>query len=152
MNYTNLLIVHSYYRWVVLLVLVIQFLWIWQNKKVNKDYTHKDFRLHLLFTLLIDIQLILGWMLYDHSLIVSSFWKDLAIGIKQRQMRFFGLEHMSMMTLGILLSNIYCIKAYSWIGTKAFNLLWRPYLWIYFILLSSIPWSFSPLTSRPNFR
>ncbi len=152
MNYIELLIAHSYYRWLVLLILLIQFVWIWWNKNSNSNYTSTHFKIHLSFTIIINIQLILGWLLFLNSPIAIGFWEQLPYSVKHRQMRFFGLEHMSMMNLGIFLSNFYCIKAYKNIGTNYFQQLWVPYLWIYFIILSSIPWSFSPLTYRPNFR
>ena len=152
MNYIDLLITHSYYRWLVLLLLFIQFVWIWRHKNLNSIYTSTHFKIHLFITSLINIQLLIGWILFFNSPLAMGFWEQLPSSLKHRQFRFFGLEHMSMMSLGIFLSNIYCFKAYQYIGTKYFKKLWIPYLWIYFILLSSIPWSFSPLTSRPNFR
>ncbi len=150
---THLLIFHSYFRWLVLLIMLVQILWIYINYKRNIIFSAKDFKILLLFTLVFDIQLIIGWSLYFNSMLVEGFWADIAKGIKNRQLRFFGLEHMSMMNLAIILINISTIRSYFRINTTyGFKKLWNIYIWIYLIILSSIPWSFSPLTSRPNFR
>lgn len=147
------LIWHSYFRWVVLLIMVIQFIWIFVNHKRNKLFTKKDYCLLVFFTTIYNIQLILGWTLYLNSLIVENFWQNITVGIKNRQERFFGLEHMTMMNLGILLANIYMYKSYKFINKEhSFTKLLKSYIWIYLIILSSVPWSFSPLTSRPDFR
>lgn len=152
-NFSNLLIIHSYFRWIVLLMMLVQIVWIWTNKKRKKEFSLKDFRLLLFFTLIFDTQLLLGWLLYCNSILVDSFWQDVAAGVKQRQMRFFGLEHMSMMTLGIIIANVHTFRSSKNINNKnTFQKLWKVYIWIYIIILSSIPWSFSPLTSRPDFR
>lgn len=153
MDYSQLLTFHSYFRWFVLTIMCIQIIWIWFNYKTNQDFTKKQFIFLLLFTLVYNIQLILGWTLYLHSTIVESFWQNLPYSIKNRQIRFFGLEHMSMMSLAIILVNINAYKSYKRINDKnAFRSLLKNYVWIYLIILSSIPWSFSPLTSRPDFR
>lgn len=152
-DFSQLLIFHSYFRWVVLFIIGIQCLWIFTNNRYDKIFTLTDFKILLFFTLIYDIQLLLGWALYMESALVAGFWQDIAVGIKQRQLRFFGLEHMTMMTLAIILINSSTYRCYKRINTtKGFKKLWRSYLWIYIIILSSIPWSFSPLTSRPNFR
>lgn len=153
MDASTLLIFHSAYRWVVLCAMLVQILWIYIGHRRKVAFNKKQFYILLGFTLIFDVQLLLGWLLYLESALVSSFWRDITVGIKSRQMRFFGLEHMSMMTLGILLINLYTALAYRKLGqTGVFTFLWKPYLIIYFIILSSVPWSFSPLTHRPNIR
>lgn len=150
---SQLLIFHSYFRWIVLLIMLVQLVWILVNDKQHKIFTTKDFKILLLFTGIFNIQLILGWALYLNSILVDSFWQDVAKGIKNRQLRFFGLEHMSMMTLAIVMLNITTFRTRHRINKRdSFRFLWKNYLWIVLIILSSIPWSFSPLTSRPNFR
>lgn len=152
MSYSHWLIFHSYYRWLVLIAMLIQLLWIYWQHKHKRIFKASDWQLLLGFTLLYNIQLLLGWLLYCSSPISMGFWQDLPANLKNRQLRFFGLEHMSMMTLGILLFNVLTIIAKKKIGSPAFSYLWKRIIWIYLIILCSVPWSFSPLTSRPNFR
>lgn len=153
MQFSTLLVFHSYFRWIVLTAMFLQFIWLYINQKNNSLFSPKQYYLLLFFTLIYDIQLVLGFLLYSESILVQSFWNDISLGIKNRQIRFFGLEHVFMMTLGVFLVNLYTIITFKSINQKdIFRYLWKRYLWIFFIILSSIPWSFSPLTSRPNFR
>ncbi len=152
MNYSHWLLYHSYYRWIVLIAMLIQIVWIYINHRNKTTLEIKHYQWLVLFCMLYNIQLVLGWMLYLTSPISNAFWDDLPATLKNRQLRFFGLEHMSMMTLGIVLMNTLTFLAKKKVGTPAFTYLWKRYIFIYIIILASVPWSFSPLTSRPNFR
>lgn len=150
--YHYYLLFHSYFRWAAILSLLFQLIWIGWNAWQKKTFTKRDYNLMLVLVIIYDIQLVLGWLLFFESPLVSAFWNDVGTQVKNRQLRFFGLEHMSMMTLGIMLINFYSFKAINMIGTTAFGYLWKRFVWIGLIMLASIPWSFSPLTSRPNWR
>ncbi|WP_312139552.1 hypothetical protein [Sphingobacterium sp.] len=152
MNYSHWLLYHSYYRWIVLIAMLIQIVWIYINHRNKTTLEIKHYQWLVLFCMLYNIQLVLGWMLYLTSPISNAFWDDLPATLKNRQLRFFGLEHMSMMTLGIVLMNTFTFLVKKKVGTPAFTYLWKRYIFIYIIILASVPWSFSPLTSRPNFR
>lgn len=147
----NLLFYHSYYRWFVLIIMLVHGVLICSNK--NKKFTRQHYYILLCFCVCYNIQLVMGWLLYFHSPLVDSFWRNISVGLKNRQIRFFGLEHMSMMTLGIAMLNYYSVNSYKKIGAyDTFSYLKTRYLIAIIIILSSIPWSFSPLTSRPSFR
>lgn len=153
MNSSQLLISHSYFRWIVLTTMLIQGIWMWRNARTNRIVNFNGFKILTICTFIYNIQLLLGWSLYLNSIIVDSFWQDIQKGIKNRQLRFFGLEHMSMMSLAILLINLSTYRVYKGINQGySFKRLWKLYIWIFLIILSSLPWSFSPLTNRPNFR
>lgn len=152
MNYSHWLLYHSYYRWIVLIAMLIQIIWVYINHSNKTTFELKHYQWLVLFCMVYNIQLVLGWMLYLTSPISNAFWDDLPANLKNRQLRFFGLEHMSMMTLGIILMNTLTFLVKKKVGTSAFTYLWKRYIFIYIIILASVPWSFSPLTSRPNFR
>jgi hypothetical protein len=150
--YHYFLIFHSYYRWAVLFALVSQLIWLYINQRNNTIFQIKHYQLVIVFTFIYNIQFVLGWLLYLNSPLVTGFWSDIASGVKNRQLRFFGLEHMFMMTLAVLLINVFTLTVKSKINKNGFRYLWKRYIWITLIIISSIPWSFSPLTSRPNLR
>ena len=152
MNYSHWLLYHSYYRWIVLIAMLIQIVWVYINHRNKTTFEIKHYQWLVLFCMVYNIQLVLGWMLYLTSPISNAFWDDLPANLKNRQLRFFGLEHMSMMTLGIILMNTLTFLVKKKVGTSAFTYLWKRYIFIYIIILASVPWSFSPFTSRPNFR
>ncbi|WFB65130.1 hypothetical protein PZ892_07905 [Sphingobacterium sp. WM] len=150
--YHYLLILHSYFRWLVLFALLFQIVWIFINHRKNKVFSSKDYQILIGLTIIYDIQFFIGWVLYLNSPLVTAFWKDISIGIKTRQLRFFGLEHMSMMTLAVMIINIVTLLVKRKVGSNGFTYLWKRYIWIGLMILTSIPWSFSPFTNRPNFR
>lgn len=150
--YHYLLILHSYFRWLVLFALLFQIAWIFINHRNNKTFSLKDYQILLRLTSIYNIQFLIGWILYLNSPIVTAFWNDISIGVKTRQLRFFGLEHMTMMTLAVFMINIVNNLVKKKIGSNGFTYLWKRYIWISLIILSSIPWSFSPFTNRPNLR
>ncbi|KGE15955.1 hypothetical protein [Sphingobacterium deserti] len=153
MNAATLLLVHSYYRWVVLVAMVIQLYWLLTHARKGSIFSRKHYYVLVAYTLLYDVQLLIGWLLYINSALVDAFLNNISAGVKNRQLRFFGLEHVSMMSLAILLFNVATLRARKKIGKVGiFKSLIKWYLCIYLLILSSIPWSFSPLTSRPNFR
>lgn len=153
MGSSQLLTWHSYFRWLILLAMLVQILWIYIHHKKRTTFTGRHLFILILFTCIYDMQLCIGWVLYLQSPIVDSFWNNVALGVKQRDLRFFGLEHMTMMSLAIVLLNFCTFKSWKKLREPGvFTYLWKRYWIIYLMILSSIPWSFSPLTARPNFR
>lgn len=152
-GYELFLMYHSNYRWIAILALCILLIWTYIAKKQKATYTHKALKMNMLLSILISVQGIIGLVLYSISPIAQEFWTDISQYIKNRQVRFFGLEHIFMMSLGILLLWYNVWRSRLHLGSKIFfkkqlNL----YIWIIIIMLTSVPWSFSPLTSRPNYR
>ena len=151
--FSTLLAFHSVFRWIVLFALFITFAILYSNKQYNKPFSKTNYKWLQWVCIILNIQLILGILLFSKSQLVLLFWENFQETVKLRQPRFFGLEHPSMMLLGIVLFNYFTFKIRTKINTIQGNsyFLNRFYI-ILIILLSSIPWAFSPLTSRPNFR
>ena len=150
--YHHTLLLHSYYRWFIILTIIGQMIWLYSGHRSKKIFSSKDYKILIVITALYDLQLILGLILYFKSPLVQYFWKDISFSIKQRELRFFGIEHVMMMSTAIILINFYTFCVFKKIGSYAFTYLFRRYIWIILIIFSSIPWSFSPFTSRPNWR
>ena len=151
--YSNLLIIHSYLRWIVLGFLLFGLIFIFIKKSKKAIYTTKDYRLFKVIKNVFNLQFLVGILLLTQSPMVKAFWSQASQAVKWREIRFFGLEHPFMMILGIILLNVFTDKTKEKIGSNnAFNYLFVNYLIIIFILFVSIPWSFSPFTARPNLR
>lgn len=151
--YSNLLIIHSYLRWIVLGFLLFGLIFIFIKKSKKAIYTTKDYRLFKVIKNVFNLQFLVGILLLTQSPMVKAFWSQASQAVKWREIRFFGLEHPFMMILGVILLNVFTDKTKDKIGTHtAFNYLFIRYLIILFILFVSIPWSFSPFTARPNLR
>ncbi|GAA3990557.1 hypothetical protein GCM10022210_50240 [Mucilaginibacter dorajii] len=99
------------------------------------------------------IQLILGLWLYFISPIVAYFLQHFSTAMHERAIRFFGMEHITMMLIGIILITIGSAKAKrKTTDREKFKTMAIWFTLALLVILSSVPWSFSPLISRPNFR
>lgn len=153
MFYSKLLLFHSYFRWVVVIALIGQFCWILNHYLKGKTFENKDLQYLLLFCMAFNIQFFVGWLLYFQSPLVKHFYQAIPKSIKIREVRFFGLEHMTMMSIAIIWMNVSSFLVRKHIGSpKGFSFLFKRHIWILLFVLGSIPWSFSPFTARPNWR
>lgn len=151
--FTILLAFHSVIRWIIIITLATTFIVLLLNKHKNRAFTKNNYNWLQLVCLILNIQFIVGILLFSKSQLVVLFWENFQETVKLRQPRFFGLEHPSMMLLGIVLFNYFTFKMRNKINTKQANLYFlKRLILIIIIILSSVPWAFSPLTSRPNFR
>jgi len=151
--YAYLLITHSYLRWLVLISLVFGLIFSFIKHKKRKIYTTNDYQLFNGIKNILNTQLLLGVLLLFQSPIIKIFWSQLSHSIKWREPRFFGLEHPFMMILSVVLINIFIHKSKTKINTpQGFKYLFICLLVIVLLVFFSIPWSFSPFTSRPDFR
>lgn len=149
----NLLILHSVFRWIVLITLFFTFTTLVYKKTQHQTLTQKTFRLLIFCCIILNVQLIIGIFLFSESDLVGLFWQNFNETVKLRQPRFFGLEHPTMMILGIILFNYFTFKSKNKINQiDGVSYFLNRFIIILILILSSVPWSFSPLTSRPNFR
>jgi len=95
----------------------------------------------------------LGLWLYFISPVIAYFLQNFASAIHERQFRFVGMEHSTMMFVAIAIISIGSSKAKREShGKQKFKTMAIWFTIGLLIILSSIPWSFSPLVSRPLFR
>jgi uncharacterized membrane protein len=84
---------------------------------------------------------------------VDYFLHHFNAAVHQREIRFFGMEHSLMMFIAIIIITIGSAKAKrKATDTEKFRIMTIWFAVALFIILTSIPWAFSPLTSRPHFR
>lgn len=99
------------------------------------------------------IQLIIGFILYFKSPIVSYFRTKGSGSLRIDDFTFFGIYHIAFMILAILLITIGAAKAKRAVTDldKHYHTLW----WFGFaatLIFQAIPWPFSPFVSRPYLR
>ncbi len=151
--YAILLALHSLIRWLVLASLVFALYRAYRGWLSNKPYTETDHYTRFTAATSAHIQLVLGVWLYFISPIVSYFLHNFKTAVHQRGIRFFGMEHVTMMLIAITLITIGSAKAKRKRTDKEkFRTMAIWFSIALLLILSSIPWSFSPLVSRPNFR
>jgi len=75
------------------------------------------------------------------------------VAVHQREIRFFGMEHIIMMAIAITLITTGAAKVRRKpTDREKFKTMAIWFTMALIIILASIPWKFSPLTSRPYFR
>lgn len=151
--YSFLLALHSLVRWIVLLSLLtaiyIGFQGWLQQKKFSK---YDNFIRHTTATIA-HIQLLLGIWLYCISPVVDYFLHHLKEGVHERQIRFFGMEHITVMVIAIVVISIGSAKAKrKQTDKEKFKTMAIWFSIGLLLIITSIPWQFSPFTSRPYFR
>ena len=151
--YQTLLAIHSLVRWLVLISLVFATFRAYTGWKYGKVFSSFDNKIRHITATNAHIQLILGLWLYFISPLTDYFIAHFSEAVHQRQLRFFGMEHITVMFVAIMIITIGSAKAKRRVvDTEKFSTLFKWYFVGLLLILSSIPWSFSPLTSRPLFR
>lgn len=151
--YASLLALHSLLRWLVLASLLYAIFRAYSGWLGKKTFGKADSQSRLLATTFSHIQLIAGLILYFISPIISYFLNNFKTAVHDRAIRFFGMEHSLMMLVGIVIITIGSAKA----KRKPTDVQKFKTMAIWFtiglvVILSSVPWAFSPLVSRPWFR
>lgn len=147
--YEAFLKTHSYLRWVVLilaLITVIKYLNGWLQKK---QFTSSENKISLFYSIAMDIQLIVGLVLY---LFLSPITNSFHIDMKDTFSRFWGMEHIAMMVIAIALVHIGKVmvkKAKT--DAARFSKGTIYFMLSLIIMLASIPWPFREIIGRPWF-
>ncbi len=150
--FVNSLITHSLFRWLVLISLVYAIYRAYRGWYTKREFTKFDNTVRHWTATISHIQLMIGIWLYFMSPLVSYFWTNVSQIIHDRHPRFFGLEHASIMILAIVIISIGSAKAKRKpTDLEKFKTMAIWYTVGLVLIFVNIPWSFSPLTSRPEF-
>lgn len=152
MNYI-LLTLHSIVRWLVLASLLFAIVQSYKGWFTNKEFSKFDNFVRHTTATISHIQLILGLWLYFLSPIIEYFLHNYKEAAKQKEIRFFGMEHTLMMLIAIILITIGSAKAKRKSTDKEkFKTMAIWFTISLLIIFISIPWPFSPFAQRPLYR
>jgi hypothetical protein len=140
--YTSLLHSHNLFRWLLLIVFFLALIFAiigWMGKNPWKK---RDNLMGLLLSVFIDIQLVIGLVLYFFlSPLTKAAFADFGAAMKNDGLRFFAVEHIVIMLIAAVLVHIGRIKSKrataDWKKHRA-AAIW--YLIALFILMHGIPW------------
>ena len=151
--YSFLLALHSLVRWFVLLSLLTAIFIGFRGWLKQKTFSRLDNFVRHTTATIAHIQLMLGLWLYFISPFVDYFLHHFKEGVHNRQLRFFGMEHITMMIIAIVIITIGSAKAKrKQTDKEKFKTMAIWFSIGLFVIFLSIPWQFSPFTSRPYFR
>ena len=141
--YTGFLHLHDTLRWLLLLSLVttlVKYLIGWFG---NQHWKKTDNLMGIVFTSLMDIQLLTGLVLYFFlSPITKLALSDFGSAMKNADLRFYAVEHIFMMLIAVVLVHIGRAKSKKATADHAkFRIATIFYGLSLLIMLAAIPWS-----------
>lgn len=105
--YPAVLLIHSWLRWAVLLaglVAIVRGIAGWSGAR---GWSRRDDRLASLFTMTLDVQVVLGLLLYFFlSPFTTAALDDFGAAMKNPGLRFWAVEHVFGMLIGVALAHI----------------------------------------------
>lgn len=151
--YNTLLSIHSLIRWLVVLSLLYSLYRAYSGWLGSKPFTKQDNSIRHITATIAHVQLIAGLWLYFISPIINYFLHHYAEAKTQNEVRFFGMEHSTMMLIAIILITIGSAKAKRKTADRdKFKTIAVWYSVALLIILICIPWPFSPMAGRPYWR
>jgi uncharacterized membrane protein YozB (DUF420 family) len=147
---TVLLSIHSWLRWVVLILAIVAIAKAAAGVTGQKPYTDGDRKVGLFFMISCDIQLLVGLIMYfvTSPLGIAAFSMEGVNPMKEAGIRYFAVEHAVMMIIAIALVHIGYSKAKK--GTV--DVARHKSALIFFGIALLLMLSRIPFTDRPLFR
>jgi hypothetical protein len=151
--YSSALWLHSWLRWAVLLTGLVAWLRAISGKTARRPWTPKDELWGLLLTISVDLQFLVGVVLYAFlSPIVRQGLRNFSVAMQINVVRFFTIEHVIGMIAGIALVHIGRVKIRKAADADRKHRLAMVFYGIALVLMIiSIPWPGLPV-ARPLFR
>lgn len=151
--YSMLLALHSVVRWFVLLSLLCSIYRAYIGYTKNRTFSKTDNGFRHWTATIAHIQLMIGMILYTQSPIVNYFWKNTKTALQNLELMFYGFIHIALMLTAIAVLTIGSALAKRKFEDKEkFKTMLVWFFITLILILIAIPWTFSPLSSRPNFR
>jgi hypothetical protein len=141
--YTGFLHLHDTLRWLILISLVITLVKYIVSWVGNKPWGKLDNILGILFVSLMDLQLIVGLILYLFlSPVTEMAFADFGAAMKNPDLRFYAVEHLSIMLIAIVLAHIGRAKSKkAKTDVAKFRTAIVFFLIAFMLILAAIPWS-----------
>jgi hypothetical protein len=106
MLYSIVLPLHNIVRWVVVLAALFAIVRAWMGWFGKKPWAGLDNQAGMIYTMAIDIQVLLGLLLYFSSPLVMAALRNFGGAMSNSDMRFFALEHILVMIISLALSHV----------------------------------------------
>src|SRR4030095_11235105 len=103
--YSFLIVAHSLFRWLVLLSLLFAVYRAYVGWLTNKIFTPRENSIRNFAATITNIKFLIGLWLYFKSPIVDYFWDNFKTAVHERDIRFFGMEHITMMFIAVAIVN-----------------------------------------------
>jgi uncharacterized membrane protein YcfT len=151
MPYLFLRDTHSLLRWIVIVACLWALMRVWSGLLGRSEWTRKDQVAGLIFTSLLNIQFILGLILYAISPITRTAMMNFGAAMKDSTLRFFAVEHVAGMVLAVVIAQAgYSVCKRAATDRGRFLRSTIAYSLAALLILVSVPWPFMKY-GRPLF-
>jgi hypothetical protein len=145
---------HNLLRWVVLILAVVAIVKSYSGMSGKRVFTAGDKKTSLFFMISMDIQLLIGLVLYFTGAmgIKNIQNQGMAAVMKDSASRFFAVEHLVGMLLAIVFAHVaYAFAKKNIEDNKKFKKIFLFSLLSLIVMLATIPWPFREAIARPLF-
>jgi hypothetical protein len=153
MLYAIVLFAHSLLRWVILPAAVFLCVRSFLAARNGRSWGRGDEKLHVVLVSTIDLQFLLGLLLYAFlSPFSRAFFEDVQGSMKDAGVRFFAVEHVIGMLIAIVVLHIGRARSKrATADARRHRVVWITTLIALVLILLSIPWPGFPY-ARPLLR
>lgn len=140
--YTGLLHTHNMLRWLVLIVIVLAVVLAVIGWLKKRNWTKKDNITGLVLTMFMDIQFLVGIILYAFvSPLTKAAFSDFGAAMKNSVLRFYAVEHILLMFIALVLVHIGRSKSKKAVAPwKKHRAAAIYYVIALVLILAAIPW------------
>jgi len=109
--YTGLLHTHNVFRWLILIVMIIAITFAIAGWLGKNEWTKRDKISGLLLTIFMDIQFLIGLILYAFvSPLTKTAFADFGAAMQNADLRFYAVEHILIMLWPLFLFTLEKVK------------------------------------------
>lgn len=140
--YSEFLLIHNTLRWLLLVILAVTLVKYLAGWLGNRPWKKIDNILGIVFTSLMDLQLLAGLALYVFlSPVTKLAFADFGAAMKDDHLRFYAVEHISLMLIALVLVHIGRAKSKkAKIDRKKFMIASIFFLIALALIIAAIPW------------
>ncbi|MFN8279166.1 MAG: cytochrome b [Saprospiraceae bacterium] len=143
---------HSWLRWIVLLLFIAVIARSFSGYRSGRIYDALDKRWNTLLLASVHTQALLGLILYFTSDMMRNIFADFGGSIKNSDSRFWSVEHITIMLISVILTQVGSIRVRKQIDDRSkFRTAYIYYGIALLLILLMIPWGIWN-AERPLFR
>jgi hypothetical protein len=110
--YATLLFLHSWLRWLVLIVGIAVLLYTWTGFFSGRAFGARARAITKVFVGVLDVQLLVGLVLYAvYSPLTHAAFANMRFAMKEPSLRFWTVEHGPPMLLAVVLAHVGSVRA-----------------------------------------
>jgi len=152
MTYLITLTIHSWVRWLVLATGLMAVLRAITGTTGRRPWTPADDRSGFFFTMLLDLQVLIGLLLYGWlSPITREALRDFGAAMKSSGLRFWAVEHIFGMVMALALAHVGRVRIRKAQASRRHRLALIFFGLAILVMLATIPWPGTPY-GRPLLR